>query len=65
MFPKHFRSEMCKIFKENKLSVTVACNLAINNFLDVTFYLKSVTIPTEYRTTRYSIYISNRTIHHL
>ena len=34
---------MCKIFKENKLSVTVACNLAINNFLDVTFYLKSVT----------------------
>ena len=59
------KKKMCKIFKENELSVTVACNLAINDFLDVNFYLKSVTVPKECRTTRYPIYISNRTIHHL
>ena len=34
---------MCKIFKENGLSTTVACNLTITDFLDVTFDLKSGT----------------------
>ena len=32
---------MCKIFKENALNITVACNLSITYFLDVTFDLKS------------------------
>ena len=32
--------KMCKIFKENLLNITVECNLAIINFLDVTFDLK-------------------------
>ena len=32
--------KMCKIFKENRLNITVECNLAITNFLDVTFDLK-------------------------
>ena len=31
---------MCKIFKENGLNITVECNLAITDFLDVTFDLK-------------------------
>ena len=34
---------MCKIFNENRLNITVECNLAITNFLNVTFYLKSGT----------------------
>ena len=34
---------MCKIFKENRLNITVECNLAITDFLDVTFNLKSGT----------------------
>ena len=34
---------MCKIFKENRLNITVECNLAITDFLDVTFDLKSGT----------------------
>ena len=34
---------MCKIFKENGLNITVECNSAITNFLDVTFDLKSGT----------------------
>ena len=47
MFSKHFRSgfredkkKMCNIFKENALNITMACNLALNNFLGVTFDLK-------------------------
>ena len=32
---------MCKIFKENGLYISVECNLAITNFLDITFDLKS------------------------
>ena len=35
--------KMCKIFKENRLNITVECNLAITDFLDVTFDLKSGT----------------------
>ena len=34
---------MRKIFKENGLNVSVACNLATNESLDVTFDLKSCT----------------------
>ena len=34
---------MCKIFKENRLNITVECDLAITDFLNVTFYLKSGT----------------------
>ena len=34
---------MCKIFKENRLNITVECNLVITDFLDVTFDLKSGT----------------------
>ena len=40
---KKIKSKMRKIFKENRLNITVECNLAITNFLDVTFYLKSGT----------------------
>ena len=54
-----------KNIQRKRIIITVACNLAINDSLDVTFYLKSCTIPTESRTRRYSIYISNRIIHHL
>ena len=34
---------MCKIFKENRLNITVECNLTITDFLDVIFDLKSGT----------------------
>ena len=34
---------MRKIFKENGLNISVACNLATNESLDVTFDLKSCT----------------------
>ena len=64
-FQIRIQRELKRTFKEKGLIITVACNLAINDFLDVTFYLKSCTIATESRTRRYSIYISNRIIHHL
>ena len=34
---------MCKIIKQNALNITVECNLAIIDFLDITFDLKSGT----------------------
>ena len=37
------KKKMCKIFKENRLNITVECNLTITDFLDVTFDLKSGT----------------------
>ena len=37
------KKKMCKIFKENGLNITVECNLAITDFLDVTFDVKSGT----------------------
>ena len=32
---------MCKIFKEHGLNIAAACNLAITDFLDITFDLQS------------------------
>ena len=50
MFQKHFRSgfrkekkENAYIFKENRVSTKVECNLAMTNFLEVTFDLESHT----------------------
>ena len=53
MFPKHFRpgfeenekkkKKKCVKYLENGLNITVECNLAIIDFLDVTFHLKSGT----------------------
>ena len=37
------KKKMCKIFKKNRLNITVECNLAITDFLEVTSDLKSVT----------------------
>ena len=37
------KNKICKIFKENRLNITVECNLTISDFLDVTFDLKSGT----------------------
>ena len=35
------KKKMCKIFKENGLSITAECNLKITDFLDVTFDLRN------------------------
>ena len=35
--------KMCKIFKQNRLNIALDCKLAITDFLDVTFDLKSGT----------------------
>ena len=40
---ERIKKKMCKIFKENRLNITVSCNLATTHFLDVTFDLKSGT----------------------
>ena len=59
------KNKMCKIFKENGLNITVECNLAITDFLDVTFDLKSRTYyPYRKQNNEIFIYINNRTIHH-
>ena len=34
------KMKKCNIFKENRLNITVECNLTIGDFLDVTFDLK-------------------------
>ena len=35
------KKEVCKIFKQSGLSITVECNLQITDFLDVTFDLRT------------------------
>ena len=40
---ERIKKKMCKIFKENGLNITVASKLAIIDFLDVTFDLRSGT----------------------
>ena len=37
------KKKMCKIFQDNRLNITAECNLAITDFLDVTFDFKSDT----------------------
>ena len=62
---REYKNKICKIFKENGLNITVACNLAVTDFLDVTITdLKSGTYP--YRKQKNEIlYIqSNQTLHH-
>ena len=59
---------MCKIFKENGLNITVECNLAITDFLNVTFNLKSGTYYPYRKQNNiiYCMYINNQkpsTIH--
>ena len=56
--------KMCKIFKENCLNITVQCNLAITDFLDVTFDLKSGTYYPYRKQNNEILYIHKRTIHH-
>ena len=34
---------MCKVFKEKELTITVECDIAITDFLDVTCNLRPVT----------------------
>ena len=40
---ERIKKKMCKIFKEGRLNITVACNSAITDFFDVTFDFKSST----------------------
>ena len=37
------KKKLFKIFKSNRLSITVECSLIVTDFLDVTFDLKSAT----------------------
>ena len=52
-----------KIFKENKLNITVECNLAITYFLDVTFDLKSGTYYPYRRQSNEILYIHKQSNH--
>ena len=38
---ENVKKELCKIFKQSGLSITVECNLQITDFLDVKFYLRT------------------------
>ena len=40
---ERIKKKMCKIFKEGRLNIPVACNSAITNFFDVNFDFKSST----------------------
>ena len=57
------KKKMCKIFKENRLNITVECNLAITNFLDVTFDLKSGTYYPYRKQNNEILYINKQSNH--
>ena len=57
------RKKMCKIFKENGLNITVECNLAITNFLDITFDLKSGTYYPYRKQNNEILYIQKQSNH--
>ena len=57
------KKKMCKIFKENGLNITVECNLAITNFLDVTFDLKSGTYYSYRKQNNEIFYIHKQSNH--
>ena len=48
------KTKMCKISKENRLNITVECNLGTTGFLDVTFENLTLITPSKNRSTRYS-----------
>ena len=54
---------MCKIFKENGLNITVEFNLAITEFLDTTFDLKSGTYYPYRKQNNEILYIHNLSNH--
>ena len=54
---------MCKIFKENGLNITVERNLAITNFLDVIFNLKSGTYYPYRKQNKEILYLYNQSNH--
>ena len=53
----------CKIFKENSLNIAAECNLAITNFLDVTFDLKSGTYYPYRKQNNEILYIHKQSNH--
>ena len=57
------KKKMCKIFKENFLNITVECNLAITNFLDVTFDLKSGNFYLSRKENNDTLYIQKQSNH--
>ena len=57
------KRKMCKIFKENSSNITVECNLAITNFLDVTFDLKSGTYYPYRKQNNEILYINKQSNH--
>ena len=55
---------MCKIFKENRLNITVECNLSITDFLDVYFWmLKSGTYYPYRKENNEILYIHKQSNH--
>ena len=57
------KKKMCKIFTENRLNITVECNLAITDFLDVTFDLKSGTYYPYRKENNEILYIHKQSNH--
>ena len=58
------KKKMCKIFKDNDLSITTKTNLHITEYLHVTFNLKTGKYYPYREKIVYYIFINNRTIHH-
>ena len=57
------KKKMCKIFKEDGLNITVECNLALTDFLDVTFDLKSGTYYPYRKQNNEILYIHKQSNH--
>ena len=58
------KKELCKIFRENDLKITIEANKTIVNFLDVTLDLQS-TIHTQRKVTSHCTCTRNSITHHL
>ena len=57
------KKKMYKTFKENHLNIMVECNLAITDFLDVTFHLKSGTYYPYRKENNEILYIHKQSNH--
>ena len=57
------KKKLFKIFKSNRLSITVECNLIVTDFLDVTFDLKSATYCPYRKPNNELLYINKHSKH--
>ena len=62
---ENLKKEICKVFKENKLSITIEVNHKVVNFLDITLDLNSGLYKPYMKPNDSPIYINQKSNHPL